>query len=514
MKSSEPRKEPMWRWSEKISYEQALQILPPQAHRLRQAVILLKSYNGKALQSILENEVKGIGSSLKNLLNKGWIEYEMVFKSKPIPFGEGLPETRLKEDVELTPEQSTILDQIKPYIHQRQFHIFLIHGVTGSGKTVVYRELVGGALNTGRKALVLVPEIGLTPQLAGRFRVKFGDKVAITHSGLTPTQRREVWQRVRRGDQSVVVGARSAIFTPFDDLGIIVVDEEQDESYKQDDNNPRYNARDCAIKLGQIARCPVVLGSATPDIVSFYNTQKGRYTLLELKTRYQGVVPPQVWVVKWWGVKEGSLFSPQLKVKLQACWENGQQAVILVNRRGFSTYVQCPSCGSVARCPNCDITLRYHRGDFTDMAHYQTLSERAGDMHSDYGVSKERMECHYCGYVQPVIDRCPHCGADRMLFKGTGTQRVVREIQLLIPEARIARMDRDSVRNPGELHHLLLKLARHEIDILIGTQMVAKGHDFPRIALVGVLMADLEWLHPDFRSLERAFRILVQASGR
>lgn len=523
VKAVKQREELVWEWDGQLDYARALELLPPNARQLRQAIELLRQQGGSLSRSELSKRAgksteggkgrsRGMNEAMRRLVERGWVKIKMVEKIPRDPYGAGIGDEGWEESVMLTPEQRVAVENITQSIREKRFQPFLLFGVTGSGKTIVYRELINGVLEAGRSALVLVPEISLTPQLSGRLKRRFGELVAVTHSGLSRSQREEVWKRVRSGQVKVVVGPRSAIFAPLSDLGVIIVDEEQDESYKQEESAPRYNARDCALKLGQLAQCPVVLGSATPDISSYWRAQSGYYTLLELKERYKSADAKEgeanvkvettsevkgenltehlpIWVVKWWGVKEGTLFSPQLRFRLNKCLEDGLQAVIVVNRRGFSTYVQCPSCGSVAKCPHCDITLRYHRDG-------------------------ERMECHYCGFNQGVVDRCPQCGADRLLFKGTGSQRVERELSLLYPTARVARMDRDTVRRPEALGQLLKQLAERKIDILVGTQMVAKGHDFPHIALVGILMADLEWLHPDFRSVERAFRLLVQASGR
>ncbi|HHE46808.1 MAG TPA: primosomal protein N', partial [Bacteroidetes bacterium] len=365
----------------------------------------------------------------------------------------------------------------------------LLHGVTGSGKTLVYLEAIAEALALGRGVIVMVPEISLTPQLTGRMRRRFGEDVLVSHSGLSQIERRDVWRMIEKGKARIVVGPRSVVFAPVRDLGLIVIDEEHDDSYKQSEPAPRYHGRDAALYRAYRCGATVLMGSATPDVCSYKNAGEGRYHLLELRERYGDGALPDVWVVKWGIDAKGRGISPRLEKSLRQCLARDEQAIILVNRRAFSTVIRCPDCGEVATCPNCDITLRYHRVG-------------------------QKLVCHYCGYVQRVIDTCPKCHGHRLSYGGMGTQRLQRELELLLPDARVGRMDVDTTHGRGAHQEILARFARHDFDILIGTQMVAKGHDFPRVTLVGVLSADLEWLRPDFRAMEKAYRLLTQASGR
>lgn len=336
---------------------------------------------------------------------------------------------------------------------------------------------------------MMVPEISLTPQLTGRFRRKFGSDVVVTHSGLSEAERREAWNLARTGKAKVMVGPRSVVFTPLDNIKLIIVDEEHDDSYKQADPAPRYNGRDVALYRGFKSGATVILGSATPDIISYSNARRDRYELLELKERHGEGNLPDVWVVKWSPSERAGCFSPKLKKRLEEVVERGEQAILLINRRGFSTIIRCPECGSVAKCPNCDITLRYHR-------------------------DRQLIECHYCGHNQKPLDTCPSCRSQRLIYGGIGTQRVQRELELYLPKARVIRMDQDTTHGKGAHQNILADFAVHKYDILLGTQMVAKGHDFPNVTLVGILLADMEWWRSDFRANERAYRLLSQAAGR
>jgi primosomal protein N' (replication factor Y) len=393
------------------------------------------------------------------------------------------------DEPKLSDAQEKLVETVNAAILSGTYSAFLLHGVTGSGKSLVYLEAVETAINSGKSAIVLVPEISLTPQLAGRMRRRFGEKVAITHSNISKKERLEVWRLARSGRIKVVIGPRSAVFSPLHDLGLIIVDEEHDNSYKQDYPAPLYNAKAVALYRASRNNATIILGSATPDVVSYHHAEQNRLRLLRLPERHGGAVKPGVRVVKWGGSLGGSVLSPQLKSRLDERLQRGEQTILLVNRRGFSTYIQCPKCGSVASCPNCDIPLKYHRID-------------------------TRLACHYCGYVQQVIDSCPECHTMRLKFTGIGTQKVERELELLYPGARIARMDFDTTQRSGEAFAILKGLAAGKYDILLGTQMVAKGHDFPNVTLVGVIGADGEMMQPDFRATERAFRLLLQAAGR
>ncbi|MBM3325646.1 MAG: primosomal protein N' [Calditrichaeota bacterium] len=479
----------IWRWTNALTYAEARIKLPKRAAKLISALDLIQEMGGSALQSDLSRRQKQIGIPLRSLKVKGWLDSERIPVDRFSLSQTGLEETANDLTPVLSPAQQTVVSAVTDSLKAGIFRTHLLYGVTGSGKSLVYLEIVAKMLEMGRDVLVLVPEIALTPQLAGRLRRRFGLHIGITHSGLSNGERRDIWSAVSHGRIKVVVGPRSALFAPLKNLGLIVIDEEHDDSYKQDEPAPRYSGRDAAIKRAQICNATVLLGSATPDVVSFHNASTGRYRLLELPERHQGVHLPSVWVVKWCGQQEGSIFSPHLQTRLNKRLAAGEQTILLLNRRGFATCIRCPDCGEVAKCPNCDIILRYHRVG-------------------------ERLECHYCGWTQRAIDLCPLCGGQRVRYSGVGTQRVERELNIRFPQARLARMDLDTTRVGGSQQKILSGLAQRQFDILLGTQMVAKGHDFPNVTLVGVLAADLEWLEPDFRAVERAFRLLVQAAGR
>jgi primosomal protein N' (replication factor Y) len=391
-------------------------------------------------------------------------------------------------------EQQAALEQLLPLAAARQFHVALIHGVTGSGKTEVYLRLADAVRKSGRGVLMLVPEIALTPQVAALFRARFGTAVAIQHSGLSDGERHDQWHRIRRGDVDVVIGTRSAVFAPLANPGLIIVDEEHDTSYKQDET-PRYHGRDVAIMRGKFANALVVIGSATPTIESYSNALADKYTLVTMKSRVLDRPMARVEVVNMRDeiaeAGDDVVLSRPLVAAMQERLERGEQSVILLNRRGFAAAVICRQCTATLDCPNCDISLTIHtRG-------------------SDW-----RARCHYCNFIKPVPKQCEKCAAPYMERVGFGTERVEAEVRKAFPSARIARVDRDTVRRKGSLVETLEKVARREVDILIGTQMIAKGHDFPDVTLVGVISADVGLGLADVRSAERTFQLLTQVAGR
>ncbi|KZE38206.1 primosomal protein N' [Bhargavaea cecembensis] len=391
----------------------------------------------------------------------------------------------------LTEEQAEAVGKIGEAVDAGRDETFLLHGVTGSGKTEVYMQVIRHVLDLGKEAIVLVPEISLTPQITSRFKRRFGPLVAVMHSGLSAGEKYDEWRKVQRGEVKVVVGARSAVFAPFRNLGVIILDEEHESSYKQEDS-PRYHARDVAIRRSLEHGCPVILGSATPSLESYARAHKGVYTLLTLAERAKKQPLPEVHVVDMREeLKNGnrSMFSVALAEAIRDRLEKGEQIVLFLNRRGYSSFVLCRDCGTSVQCPNCDISLTYHR-------------------------ATERLQCHYCGHEEPVPLTCPECGSEHIRFFGTGTQKVQEELHRLFPEARVLRMDVDTTRQKGAHERLLRQFGDGGADILLGTQMIAKGLDFPNITLVGVLSADTTLRLSDFRAAEKTFQLLTQVSGR
>jgi primosomal protein N' (replication factor Y) len=382
------------------------------------------------------------------------------------------------------------------------FRPFLLHGITGSGKTAVYLAAMQKALDRGLSSILLVPEIGLTPQTAGLLDAAFGQKVALLHSALTPEERSEQWRRIRRGEAPIIVGTRSAIFAPAPNLGLILVDEEHDQSYKQEET-PRYNARDVAVMRAKLVGAVVVMGSATPSLESWHNAERGKYTRIELRDRVMNRSLPEVELIdmrrEYQEAGRDELFSRSLIVQTKAALERGEQVLILLNRRGYSFAVMCRACGEKLDCQNCAIALTHHKAASEDLAEV-----RAG----------QRLECHYCGYRRTVPARCPKCDSEHLFYLGAGSQQGEERLQEIFPGARIGRMDRDTVRGRGDLERLLARLHSGEINLLVGTQMIAKGHDIHSVTLVGVVGCDHALSMPDFRAAERVFQLMTQVSGR
>lgn len=393
---------------------------------------------------------------------------------------------------ELTPEQQAALEQITRKLDDGTYAAFLLHGVTGSGKTEVYIRAIHHALARGKTALMLVPEIALTPMLGRRLRAHFGRNVALWHSSLSEGERFDQWQRIARGEARVVLGTRSAVFAPLPDLGLIIVDEEHDPSYKQDEV-PRYHGRDTAIMRALRHQAVVILGSATPSLESYHNARTGKYIYLRLGERIGGRSLAQVQVVDMREVfaRYGRqvVLSDELVDALRETLARGEQAILLLNRRGFSSLVLCRRCGLSMRCPRCDVSLTYHR-------------------------SVEQLICHYCNYRMPVLTRCPSCDGEYIYFAGVGTEQVEERMRRLFPDVRLARLDRDTASRRRAYEHIITAFAVGQTQVLIGTQMVAKGHDFPNVTLVGIISVDAILGLPDFRAAERAFQLLTQSAGR
>ncbi len=466
----------------------AAEALPALARRARaqHAVLEYLLARGRIPVEELRAAFPSCRPALATLREKGLVQLDT---EQPVPSGALLPAAA--NDLSLTPEQSSALDAIASALEERAFAPFLLHGVTGSGKTEVYLRAIERVRSTGRGALVLVPEIALTPQLAGRFRARFGDDVALLHSGLSDGERHAEWLRLRHGEARICVGVRSAIFAPVQDLAIVVVDEEHDPSFKQEDG-PAYHARDLAVVRAKQANAICVLGSATPSLESLENARRGRYRSLSLPSRVDDRPLPAVEIVdltKWRRAdRPAGLLSPPLAGAIEATVAAGQQAILFLNRRGFQTLVVCEACGREERCQSCSVALTYHR--------------RRGVL-----------LCHYCGNQEKVTPVCPTCGGPRRGI-GVGTEQVETAVRELLPSARIARLDRDAVGSADDVAAILARFANREIDVLVGTQMVTKGHDFPGVTLVGVVLADTALALPDFRAAERTFQLLTQVAGR
>ncbi|AIG27731.1 primosomal protein N' [Brevibacillus laterosporus] len=427
-------------------------------------------------------------STLTTMQQKGWIAIEQKEVGRD-PYANRTFSPPPKHI--LTREQQHNLAAILRSVEQEEYHSFLLHGVTGSGKTEVYMEAIEHTLAKGREAIFLVPEISLTPQMVERIKGRFGDNVAVLHSALSQGERYDEWRKILRQQVQVVVGARSAIFAPFRNLGLIIMDEEHEGSYKQEET-PRYHARDVALWRAQMNNAVFIMGSATPALETYALATRGRYDLLSMKSRVGNRPLPKVHVVDMreeMREQNRSMFSRSLHQMIADRLQKQEQIVIFLNRRGFSTFVMCRSCGYTLACPHCDISLTYHRTNHT-------------------------ARCHYCGYTISQPRHCPECQSDHIRFFGTGTQKVEEELAKLFPGVRVIRMDVDTTSKKGAHEALLTKFRTGQGDILLGTQMIAKGLDFPRVTLVGVIAADTSLHLPDFRSAEKTFQLLTQVGGR
>jgi primosomal protein N' (replication factor Y) (superfamily II helicase) len=395
-------------------------------------------------------------------------------------------------DFQFNTAQSVALERIGQAIALRTFRGLLLHGVTGSGKTAVYLSAMRSVLEAGRSAILLVPEIGLTPAVAADLHQVFGGEVAILHSALSDKERAEQWHRIKCGDARIVVGTRSAVFAPVSDLALMIVDEEQDSSYKQAEM-PRYHARDVAVMRAKISNAVVVLGSATPSLESYFNATKGKYTLLELRDRVEQRPLPEVEVAdmrqEFQDTGHEQVIARKLAAEIRARLERKEQVMVLLNRRGYSPVALCRACGSKMECRNCAVSLTHHK-------------------------RLQRMECHYCGYMAPVPRICGECGSEYVYFLGTGSEKLEELLHGMFPQARIGRLDRDTVRRREDFERVLGALSAGDIDLLVGTQMIAKGHDVHGVTLVGVVGADIGLGFPDFRAAERTFQLLTQVAGR
>jgi primosomal protein N' (replication factor Y) len=454
----------------------------------RLIVDTLASAGGRlAVETLRRNDVSR--SSLQTLVKRGLVEIveERLELSRPALEGRGV-----WAEFDFNSTQATALKRIRDAVEAHSYSGILIHGVTGSGKTAVYLSAMKSVLDAGRAAILLVPEIGLTPAVAADVHNVFGDAVAILHSALSDKERAEHWHRIRCGEARVVVGTRSAVFAPVSNLALIIVDEEQDSSYKQEET-PRYNARDVAVMRAKFSNAVVVLGSATPSLESYFNSKKDRYALIEMPERVEKRPLPEVELVdmrqEFQETGQEQVISRKLSEEIRTRLERKEQAMVLLNRRGYSPVVLCRTCGKTLECRNCAIALTHHK-------------------------LKRRMECHYCGFVAPVPKHCGSCGSEYVYFLGTGSEKLEELLHGLFPQARIARLDRDTVRSHADFERVLNALNAGDLDLLVGTQMIAKGHDIHGVTLVGVVGADNALGFPDFRAAERTFQLLTQVAGR
>ena len=482
------------------------QVMLPKALKAKAGVLVSKKYQ---VFYQLKNKCYLPGTSPQKKILQLFSDRELVSRKELLEISVSALSTLLEKDVlleikkedyrmkyeigtdkkkVLTVSQQLVVDSVL----KDQRHVpFLLFGVTGSGKTEVYMQIIEHVLQEGKTAIILVPEISLTPQMVEQFSNRFGAQIAALHSALSEGEKYDEWRRIAKGEANIVIGARSAIFAPLKNIGVIIMDEEHSDSYKQSDKSPRYHARDIAIWRGKYHSCPVVLGSATPSLESMARANKGVYQLLTLKERVNGKKLPKVEIINMnqEAKKSSSHLTVSLLNEIQDCVDRGEQVILFLNRRGFSTFVTCKNCAETIKCPHCDITLTYHK-------------------------SNHMLRCHYCGYATPLPKICPNCHEEALSDLGVGTEKIEEELHQLLPYVRVLRMDVDTTSRKGAHKKMINAFRRHEYDILLGTQIVAKGLDFADVTLVGVINADTSLNIPDFRSSENTYSLLSQVAGR
>lgn len=448
----------------------------------------LRNHDSLALSELIVRA--NVSSSSITTLQKRQIVEVFETRLRRDPLGDATFEQH--EDYVLTRDQQHVLTELDEPLRANAYAAFLLHGVTGSGKTEIYIRAMRVALGLGRSALMLVPEIALTPVFSRRLRMHFGDQVAIFHSSLSRGERFDEWTRVRNGEARIVIGTRSAVFAPIKNLGLVIVDEEHESTYRQQDS-PHYNARDTAIMRAQKESAVVILGSATPSLESFHNASTGKYSYLQIPIRLGNRPMAVAEIIDMRAVfarhQKPKVFSDELLEAITEAHDKNEQSIILLNRRGYSSFVLCRSCGESVQCPNCDVTLTYHR------------SERV-------------IVCHYCNHREAAPLKCPSCDGKYIYYVGEGTEQIEEQLKKLFPALRIARIDRDTAARRGSFERSLSDFGEGKIDMLVGTQILAKGHDFPNVTLVGVVSVDAGMALPDFRAAERTFQLLTQVAGR
>lgn len=472
-------------WLE-LNPEIADQVKTQKGSKANRIFELLKAEN-RIKKDVLLNEIETSRTVLNQLVKKQAVIEKLIEVQKV----NDIDRIKTENFITLNSEQNEALHKITEGIKQKKFQSFLLHGITGSGKTEVYLYAVKETILQNRTALILIPEISLTPQAVKRFRDRFGDRIAVLHSGMAEKERCAEWWKVKEKKCDIVVGARSAIFAPLENIGLIVVDEEHDSSYKQQET-PYYNARDVAVKMASEQKSIIILGSATPSIESYYNAKNSKYTLLVLSERANQKPLPSAEVIN---LKEehrqlGVFYlSTYLVAKLKENYLDNKQALIFLNRRGYAAFLSCTSCGLPVLCNNCSIALTWHK-------------------------KEQKLVCHHCGFSRGYLNSCPNCQAKTLRLEGIGTQRVERDLKILFPKAKFLRMDRDTVRKKGSLEINMDLINQHKVDFIIGTQLISKGHDFKHIGVVCIILADMSLNIPDFRSSERSFQLISQVSGR